>query len=105
VLVALLGAAVVAGGVILLPLPGPGWLIIFLGLGIWASEFRWAGRLLRWVRDRFAFWSRWLARWSPLTRRLLTGLVLLVIAGAVAAGYLAWRGVPAWVPDWVPLPD
>jgi len=30
------GAVVVIVGIILLPLPGPGWAIIFLGLAIWA---------------------------------------------------------------------
>ena len=27
--------------------PGPGWLVVFFGLAIWASEFEWAQRLLR----------------------------------------------------------
>jgi uncharacterized protein (TIGR02611 family) len=44
------GLAVVAGGVVLLPLPGPGWLIIFGGMAIWATEFVWAQRALRWAR-------------------------------------------------------
>ena len=104
-MVALIGAAIVVTGIVLLPLPGPGWLIIFLGLGIWASEFHWAARLLRWVRARFAFWSRWTARWSPVTRRLVTTLLIVGLVGAATAGYLAWYGAPAWVPDWVPLVD
>jgi len=33
-------------GLALVPLPGPGWLIVFLGLGIMATEFAWAERLL-----------------------------------------------------------
>ncbi len=36
-------------GVVMIVTPGPGWLIIFLGLGILAAEFVWARRLL----DRF----------------------------------------------------
>lgn len=46
------GLAVVCGGVILLPLPGPGWLIIFGGMAIWATEFSWAQRVLRWTRRK-----------------------------------------------------
>ena len=37
---------VVAVGIALIPLPGPGWLIVIAGLAIWAVEFHWARRLL-----------------------------------------------------------
>ena len=40
--VALVGLIVVVAGIILLPLPGPGWLIVFAGIAIWATEFAWA---------------------------------------------------------------
>jgi tellurite resistance protein TerC len=33
-------------GVIMLVTPGPGWLTIFLGLGLLAAEFVWARRLM-----------------------------------------------------------
>jgi uncharacterized protein (TIGR02611 family) len=104
-LVALLGAGVIAVGIVLLPLPGPGWVIIFLGLGVWASEFRWAARLLRWVRGALRYWTSWMGRRSPLVRTLLSALLALLVLAAVSASYIAWRGVPAWVPDWVPLLD
>lgn len=29
-------------GLIMLVTPGPGWLFIFIGLGIWGTEFTWA---------------------------------------------------------------
>jgi len=44
----LFGFAVVGLGIILLPLPGPGWVVIFAGFAILASEFAFAER----VRDR-----------------------------------------------------
>jgi uncharacterized protein (TIGR02611 family) len=40
------GFTVLLLGVILLVAPGPGWVVIFLGLGILAAEFVWARRLL-----------------------------------------------------------
>jgi uncharacterized protein (TIGR02611 family) len=104
-LVALAGAAVIALGVVLLPLPGPGWLVIFLGLGIWASEFRWAARLLRWVRARVLAWTRWLTRRAPLTQALIGLGLVVVVAGVLATSYVLLYGVPAWLPDWVPLAD
>jgi uncharacterized protein (TIGR02611 family) len=46
VLVGFVGGLVTLIGVVALVAPGPGWLIIFTGLGILASEFAWAARLL-----------------------------------------------------------
>lgn len=44
--VAVLGGAITVLGAIFLITPGPGWLVIFAGLGILASEFAWAERAL-----------------------------------------------------------
>ncbi|HEY5833624.1 TIGR02611 family protein [Streptomyces sp.] len=46
------GLAVVIGGIILLPLPGPGWLVIFGGVAIWGTEFHWAQRALSWTKHK-----------------------------------------------------
>ena len=60
--VTILGVAVVVIGVILIPLPGPGWLIVFLGMTILGSEYHWARRLTGWLRMQLArFWERWRA--------------------------------------------
>ncbi len=40
------GFALLALGVVLLVGPGPGWLVILLGLGLLAVDFVWARRLL-----------------------------------------------------------
>ncbi|QUQ67065.1 Putative transmembrane protein (PGPGW) [Kutzneria sp. CA-103260] len=67
-------------GVILIPYPGPGWLVVFAGLAILATEFAWAGRVLAYARARYDQWTAWLGR-QPLPLRLLvlaaTGLVIL----------------------------
>ena len=60
VVIFVLGLAVVVGGVILLPLPGPGWLIIFAGIGLWATEFPWAQKVLRWTKRQVREWTHWL---------------------------------------------
>ncbi|HYD08818.1 MAG TPA: PGPGW domain-containing protein [Acidimicrobiales bacterium] len=46
VAVTVVGAALVLGGVVMLPLPGPGWLVIFLGLAVLATEYVWAATAL-----------------------------------------------------------
>ncbi|MFD1321024.1 TIGR02611 family protein [Micromonospora sonneratiae] len=80
--VALAGALVVALGLALIPLPGPGWLIVIGGLGIWAVEFHWAKRLLNFTRRNVRAWTRWVTRQSwPV--RLLIGTVGLIFVGVV----------------------
>ena len=49
-----LGLVLVVGGLVLVPLPGPGWLIVILGIAVWASEFEPAARLLDFVKDEGA---------------------------------------------------
>ncbi len=51
VIVGVLGGAITLIGVVALVAPGPGWLIVFTGLGILASEFAWAARLLRQAKN------------------------------------------------------
>lgn len=59
VLLATIGAAFILVGLILVPLPGPGWLIVFVGLTILGSEFHWARRFTGWLRIKLAgFWAR-----------------------------------------------
>lgn len=54
VAVAIVGTAVLVVGVALVVLPGPAFLVIPAGLAILATEFLWAGRLLRYTRSRAA---------------------------------------------------
>jgi uncharacterized protein (TIGR02611 family) len=80
--VALAGALVVGVGIFLIPLPGPGWLIVIGGLAIWAVEFAWARRLLAFTKRHVQAWTRWVTRQS-LPLRLLIGVVGLIFVSAV----------------------
>ena len=51
VAVAVIGSTVLALGIALIVLPGPAFVVIPLGLAILATEFLWARRLLRRVRQ------------------------------------------------------
>jgi len=53
-LILLIGSTVVVVGVLLLVLPGPGILLIVVGLAILATEFGWAEALLARARERAA---------------------------------------------------
>lgn len=90
VAVAVVGAAVIALGMVMLPLPGPGWAVIFLGLGLWATEFHWAQRLLLRVRRLVLSWTDWLrrqARWV----HVVVGIGGLGFTAAVL--WLGWQFV------------
>jgi uncharacterized protein (TIGR02611 family) len=85
VIIAALGGAVVALGLVLVPLPGPGWAIVFGGLAIWAIEFAWAARLLDWVRRQVRAFARLMSRLHWTAR---TGLGLATLAAITAVGWL-----------------
>lgn len=85
--VTILGVGVIAGGIVLLPLPGPGWLIIFAGLGLLATEYEWAARLLRYARRTVSRWTTWISNQGRGVQ-LLIGLAGLVLLAALVAG--AW---------------
>lgn len=97
-----LGVAVVLLGLVLVPLPGPGWLIVLTGVAIIASEFAIARRLLRYARTKLTAWTRWVAA-SHWTVGAGLGLVTCVFVIGVVWLVLLWLGLPAWVPRaWVP---
>jgi uncharacterized protein (TIGR02611 family) len=93
VVVTTAGVAVIALGIVLLPLPGPGWLIIFSGLAILATEYAWAGRLLRRTRRYVEAWTRWALRQTLFVRGLI-GLGGLVFIGGVLV--LCWWLMRLW---------
>lgn len=79
--IGVLGTLVLALGVVAIPYPGPGWLIVFAGLGILATEFTWAGRLLRFARRYYDRWVAWVKRQNRLVQLLLgVGTLAVVLA-------------------------
>ncbi|MEV4031982.1 TIGR02611 family protein [Streptomyces umbrinus] len=84
------GLAVVVAGVIMLPLPGPGWLVIFGGMAIWATEFVWAQLVLRWTKRKVTEATQ--KALDPRVRRrniILTSIGLVIIA--VLVGIYVWK--------------
>lgn len=77
---AIVGGIVLIVGVIAIPYPGPGWLIVFAGLAILATEFTWAQRVLDYARNKYDAWTQWLGRQHIVVRLLVlcvTGLIVL----------------------------
>jgi len=50
--VTVVGFLLIIAGIILIPLPGPGWLIIFGGLAVLGTEYVWAERALAAAKRR-----------------------------------------------------
>jgi uncharacterized protein (TIGR02611 family) len=83
--IAVLGGLIVALGLVLVPLPGPGWAIVFGGLAIWAIEFAWAARLLDWVRGRVRAFTQMMKK---LHWTLRAAFSVAVIAGLLSITWL-----------------
>jgi uncharacterized protein (TIGR02611 family) len=94
------GLVIVVVGLIMVPFPGPGWLVVFIGLGVWASEFEWAKRLLHRARAVLEAWTHWLGPQSWWVQALV---LLLTIAAVVAIFWLLLliSAVPSYLPDLV----
>ena len=101
--VGVLGAVVIAAGLLMIPLPGPGWAVVILGLAILALEFDWAKRLLEFTRRHVKTWTHWVTRQSIAVRALL-GLatfifVSLIVWASVKLSFHIDLAVLVW--NWV----
>ncbi|MFD9719695.1 TIGR02611 family protein [Streptomyces sp. NPDC059076] len=84
------GLAVVGAGAAMLVLPGPGWLVIFGGMAIWATEFVWAQLVLRWTKRKVSEAAQ-RALDPRVRRRNLILTTIGVVICAVAAGVYLWK--------------
>jgi uncharacterized protein (TIGR02611 family) len=90
--VLIIGFGLVAAGIAMLVLPGPGWATIILGLIVLASEYAWARRLM----DPVKRWARKAAdaALDPRVRRrnlIILGLVI-VVGAALTTWYVVTFG-------------
>lgn len=86
---ALFGFLVVLAGLAMLVLPGPGLLVIALGLGILALEFAWAERLLERTVDRMEDAANTVKRASRTQQLLLAAATAAAAVGVIVA-VLVW---------------
>jgi uncharacterized protein (TIGR02611 family) len=79
---------ILIGGVALVPLPGPGWAIVFIGLGMLALEFKWAEHLMEKILDRLEAAKESAANASPMQKAVGVAATVLGIAAFVVAAIL-----------------
>ncbi|UQX00319.1 TIGR02611 family protein [Streptomyces sp. RerS4] len=86
----IVGLAVIGAGVAMLVLPGPGWVAIFAGLAIWATEFAWAHLVLRWTKRKVSEAAQKALDPKVRRRNIILTSVGLAIAAALIGFYL-WK--------------
>jgi uncharacterized protein (TIGR02611 family) len=93
--IAAFGFVVVLAGLAMLVLPGPGLLVIAVGLGILALEFAWAERLLERTVDR-------MEEAADTVKRASRAQQLLLAAAAAAAAVALVVVVLVWDVPFLP---
>lgn len=86
---AIFGFFVVLLGLVMLVTPGPGLLVIAVGLGILALEFAWAERLLERTVDKMEQAGE-TVREASLWQQALAGVALILGFAAVAVAAYLW---------------
>ena len=75
-----LGTLLLLAGIIMLALPGPGWLTIAAGLAVLAKDVAWAERMLERVRRRLPEGAD-----GEVDRRVVVGSIILAVVAVAAS--------------------
>lgn len=87
-----LGVLIAVAGLVLVPAPGPGWIITFLGLGLLGSEFAPMARGLDWVEVKLRGVAGWAKEvWDQASLVVKALLVLVGVLCLAALGYGVYR--------------
>ena len=106
VAIAIIGGAIILVGLVLIPYPGPGWLIVFAGFAVLSTEFEFATRALAWLRQKYDGWVMWLKHQHVSVRLLslvATGLLIMATAWLLNSFGLI-NGLLALDQDWLISP-
>lgn len=106
VLIGFVGWAVLLLGVVMIPYPGPGWVVVFIGLSILATEFDWARDVHEFAHGKYDAWQEWLRhqpRYIKILFWCLTAMTVIVTVWLVNGyGLLnAWLNLGM---DWLSSP-
>ncbi|GAA2650723.1 TIGR02611 family protein [Nonomuraea recticatena] len=82
IIIGVIGTVMVVGGLIMVPFPGPGWLVVFAGLAVLATEFHWAHKVLEFGKSVLQAWTEWYKQ-RGWTVRIIVLLVTLAAMGVI----------------------
>jgi uncharacterized protein (TIGR02611 family) len=106
--VTFIGSLVLIMGIVMIPYPGPGWLVVFAGLGILSTEYVWAKKLLKYAKSKYDAWQKWVEDQSDYVKSLIWigTSVIVIITIWLVNGYGIINDVLNLGWDWVrsPLP-
>ncbi len=97
------GGFITVAGLFMVPFPGPGWLVVFIGISILATEFRWARRLHTWGWAKVQAWTNWIMG-QPLWVRGAVATATCAFVCAVVWVTVKLAGLPGFLPTEVTLP-
>ena len=87
IVIGVIGTIMVVGGLIMVPFPGPGWLVVFAGLAVLATEFHWEHKLLEFGKRTLHAWTQWYKRQGWTVR------VVVLVVTVAAAGVIVYFGL------------
>ena len=99
-----IGILVLIGGLVMMPLPGPGFPIVLVGAALLARESSRAAKALDWLEVRIrSLWAWGIARWRKTSLALKVSLFLVIAANIGAALSLVFlmTSLPARVTEWL----
>ena len=79
VAIGIVGGIVLLAGIVMIPYPGPGWLVVFVGLGILAQEFPWAQGVLDYAKDKYDTWQDWIKKQSRIVQAVFLVVTCVVV--------------------------
>jgi uncharacterized protein (TIGR02611 family) len=77
------GWLVLLVGIVLIPYPGPGWVIVFIGLSLLAREFEWAKNLHDYAHSKYVAWQNWLKDQPRSVKLLFWALTAALVVSTV----------------------
>jgi uncharacterized protein (TIGR02611 family) len=84
----ILAFVIFLGGLALVPLPGPGWAVVFVGLGMLALEFEWAEKLMERILNWLHTTRERAKHASPAQKAAMSAAAGLGIAAFATAAIL-----------------
>lgn len=87
-----IGCAIVLVGLAMLVLPGPGWVLIFLGLAVLATEYAWAHRLLVFTKNKAQGAASAAISEENRRRTVAIAVIVLFLVAAAVSWYVYVNG-------------
>lgn len=92
------GLVPIVAGIPMVPLVGPGWAVIFVGLFLWSTEFIWARRVTQFIKAEVRTFNIWYPS-LPWKAKVPIGVLTVVFCWLCFYVVLLLLGVPDWTPE------